>query len=183
MLTNLETAAHKLLQIVLVGQPELSQKLNSPKLRQLKQRISLRCHLDPLTPWETREYLRTRLEIAGLPDQKVFSDASIELVYRYSGGIPRLINTICDNAMVTGYACDCRTIEGEIIEQVANDLDLSPRQGEVSLPSGSDSPVSPGGDVETPRASSHQSEREVSTRSESFDLFVRFVEKMRERSG
>ena len=126
LLTNLETSTEKLLQIILVGQPELSSRLDSPHLRQLKQRISLQCSLEPLTLIDTAEYIRTRLRIAGLPNQEIFSDSCIAKIYRYSGGIPRLVNTICDNALVSGFACDSKTIDVEIIDEVIGDLRLAP---------------------------------------------------------
>jgi general secretion pathway protein A len=126
LLTNLETSTEKLLQIILVGQPELSSKLDSPHLRQLKQRISLQCSLGPLTLIDTAEYIRTRLRIAGLPNQEIFSDSCIAKIYRSSGGIPRLVNTICDNALVSGFACDSKTIDVEIIDEVIGDLRLAP---------------------------------------------------------
>jgi general secretion pathway protein A len=125
LLTNFETTSEKLLQIVLVGQPELDQKLNSPNLRQLRQRINIRCSLAPLTFSETGEYVRTRMEIAGLPNQQVFSQSCIDEIFRYSGGVPRVINTICDNAMLIGFASDSKTISPEIIHEVVRDLGLS----------------------------------------------------------
>jgi type II secretory pathway predicted ATPase ExeA len=125
LLTNLETSQQKLLQIVLAGQPELDQKLDSHDLRQLKQRIALRCHLDPLTPNETREYMRRRLQIAGATGAaQIFSGPAIEAVFIHSRGIPRLINTICENALLSGYAQHAATITSEIIDGVARDLRL-----------------------------------------------------------
>jgi type II secretory pathway predicted ATPase ExeA len=125
LLTNLETSQQKLLQIVLAGQPELDQKLDSHELRQLKQRIALRCHLDALTMNETREYMSRRLKIAGLPaERQLFSAPAIEAVYRHSRGIPRLVNTICENALLSGYAKQAATITPEIIDGVARDLRL-----------------------------------------------------------
>jgi general secretion pathway protein A len=128
LLTNLETSAEKLLQIILVGQPELSARLDALNLRQLKQRISLRCSLEPLTLSDTAEYIRTRLQIAGLQNQEIFSDACIAQIHRCSGGIPRLVNTICDNALVTGFAADLETIHVEIIDEVVGDLRLASEQ-------------------------------------------------------
>src|SRR5262245_50791567 len=128
LLTNLETSTEKLLQIILVGQPELSSRLNSPKLRQLKQRISLRCSLEPLSLSETAEYIRTRLQIAGLPQQEIFSDSCIAAIHRCSGGIPRVVNTICDNALTTGFVSDLKTISVEIIDEVTGDLRLNSRK-------------------------------------------------------
>jgi len=125
LLSNLETSQRKLLQIVLVGQPELDQKLDSHELRQLKQRIALRCHLDSLNPNETRAYISRRLKIAGAPAADgIFSEPAIESVFRHSRGIPRLINTICENAMLSGYAKDAATITPDIIDGVARDLRL-----------------------------------------------------------
>jgi general secretion pathway protein A len=123
LLTNLETSQQKLLQIILAGQPELDQKLDSHDLRQLKQRIALRCHLDPLNAIETREYMRRRLQIAGTNGaMQIFSGPAIEAVYTHSRGIPRLINTICENALLAGYAKHASTITSEIIDSVAQDL-------------------------------------------------------------
>jgi general secretion pathway protein A len=114
-----------LLQIVLAGQPELDQKLDSHELRQLKQRIALRCHLEPLSANETREYMSRRLRIAGAPAAvEIFSAPAIEAVFRHSRGIPRLINTICENALLAGYAKHAATITSELIDGVARDLRL-----------------------------------------------------------
>jgi general secretion pathway protein A len=125
LLTNLETSQQKLLQIVLAGQPELDQKLDSHELRQLKQRIALRCHLDPLSVGETKEYMRRRLQIAGATGAvQIFSGPAIEAVFSHSRGIPRLINTICENALLAGYAKHAATITSEIIEDVARELRL-----------------------------------------------------------
>lgn len=125
LLTNLETAQQKLLQIVLAGQPELDQKLDSPGLRQLKQRIALRCHLEALDLEETRKYIARRLQIAGAPaESKMFSDPAISLVFRHSRGIPRLINTICENALLSGYSRLAEVITPDIIMGIAEDLRL-----------------------------------------------------------
>ncbi|MGA7292048.1 MAG: AAA family ATPase [Terriglobales bacterium] len=125
LLTNLETSQQKLLQIVLAGQPELDQKLDSHELRQLKQRVALRCHLDALSLNETREYMTRRLRIAGASAPgEVFTALAIESVFRHSRGIPRLINTICENALLSGYAKQALTITPEIVEGVARDLRL-----------------------------------------------------------
>ncbi len=125
LLTNLETSQQKLLQIVLAGQPELDQKLDSHELRQLKQRIALRCHLNALSANETREYMSRRLRIAGAPAAvEIFSEPAIGAVFLHSRGIPRLINTICENALLAGYAKHAATITSEIIDGVARDLRL-----------------------------------------------------------
>ncbi len=125
LLTNLETSQQKLLQIVLAGQPELDEKLDSHQLRQLKQRIALRCHLDALGLIEVAEYIARRLQISGAPaTAEIFSTAAVQAVFRHSGGIPRLVNTICENALLAGYAKQAATIPPEIIDDVARDLRL-----------------------------------------------------------
>jgi general secretion pathway protein A len=117
LLSNFETHTEKLLQILLVGQPELLDKLDRPDLRQLKQRISLRCRILPLTAEQTRDYIRTRLRIAGASDLGLFSDAAITGIAEYSGGIPRLINTLCDHCLLIGYADQIRRIDRKIVEE------------------------------------------------------------------
>jgi general secretion pathway protein A len=127
LLTNLETAQQKLLQIVLVGQPELDRKLDSAHLRQLKQRITLRCRLEALTEKESTAYISRRLHLAGANSaaSTIFPDAAVEVVFRYSRGIPRLINTICENALISGFARQASSITPEIIEEVAADFRLN----------------------------------------------------------
>jgi len=182
MLTNLETASEKLLQIVLVGQPELSLKLNSPELRQLKQRVSLRCNLDPLTLFETKEYIRTRLEIAGQPNQQIFPDSSITEIYRFSGGIPRLINSICDNALLAGYACDSKVVGLNMIYEVADDLELGDGKRIIARRAQAPLAVSTISAKEKPEGldSNRLDTRSSKSESESFDLFVQFVDKLKD---
>ncbi|MFZ1916828.1 MAG: AAA family ATPase [Terriglobales bacterium] len=125
LLTNLETSQQKLLQIVLAGQPELDQKLDSHELRQLKQRVALRCHLDCLNLHETGEYMRRRLTIAGLDGSApIFEEEAIAAVHQHSRGIPRLINTICENALLAGYAKQEARVTAAIVHGVAGDLRL-----------------------------------------------------------
>jgi len=126
LLTNLETAEEKLLQILLVGQPELDQKLDSIDLRQLKQRIALRSHLKPLDEEETRGYVQRRLLLAGANPNAapIFPDETIAEVYCQSRGIPRLINTVCENALITAYARQSRQVTPDIIKGVAKDFRL-----------------------------------------------------------
>lgn len=126
LLTNLETSQQKLLQILLVGQPELDQKMDSPQLRQLKQRITLRCTLQPLQELETRSYVWQRMKRAGADSQAalIFSPATVHAVFGYSQGIPRLINTICENALISAYARQSRIVGEDIIDEVAQDLRL-----------------------------------------------------------
>lgn len=127
LLTNLETSQQKLLQIVLVGQPELDQKMDSPDLRQLKQRIAMRCQLEPLQETETKQYILRRLQRAGANSHAntMFPDDSIAAVYRYSKGIPRLINTVCENALIATFAEKSQVVRPEVIEEVAKDLRLN----------------------------------------------------------
>jgi len=126
LLTNLETAKEKLLQIILAGQPELDEKLDSFDLRQLKQRIALRCHLAALSLEETRNYIQRRMEIAGKgpASADVFPGSTMSAVFRHSRGIPRLINTICENALIAGFARRAEMISPETIDDVARDLRL-----------------------------------------------------------
>ena len=125
LLTNLETSRGKLLQILLVGQPELDYKLDSPTLRQLKQRIAHRAHLSPLDITETQGYVAWRLQIAGAKDGRLlFPQETVAALFRHSKGIPRLINTLCDNALITAYARRMPSVSPEIIDSTASDLRL-----------------------------------------------------------
>jgi general secretion pathway protein A len=116
LLSNFETATKKLLQIVLVGQPELRAKLELPELRQLRQRVGLRCQIWPLTVEEARQYIRNRLRIAGARDVGIFTDAAIERVTEYSGGIPRIINILADHCLLFGYANQARRIDRSFVD-------------------------------------------------------------------
>lgn len=123
LLTNLETPTSKLLQVILMGQPELDDILNHPQFRQLKQRVILRYHLQPLNKEETKEYIKKRLKIAGAVDPYLFSPKALNKIYKYSKGIPRLINVVCDNALLTGYAYDQKVIDESVIREVIKDLE------------------------------------------------------------
>jgi general secretion pathway protein A len=125
LLGNLETSQEKLLQIVLVGQPELDAKLDSPDLRQLHQRIGLRCRLEPLGREEMKQYIRRRLELAGAIDLDLFPEATLEEIYKYSQGIPRIVNTICENALISGCVQKLRSIAPEGVQEVAADFHLT----------------------------------------------------------
>ena len=126
LLSNLESTDDKLLQIVLAGQPELDQKLDSVGLRQLKQRIAVRTQLSPLDQEETRGYIERRLKVAGADFDpcSLFPQATTAAVYRHSHGLPRLINTICENALIGAYANGAQTVTPDIIEYVAKELRL-----------------------------------------------------------
>jgi general secretion pathway protein A len=126
LLSNLETDDDKLLQILLVGQPELNETLDSVGLRQLKQRVAVRTHLGSLDADETNRYIHQRLQIAGshLSPNPLFSEQSVAAVYRHSRGLPRLINTICENALITAYARRLPLIPPDVIEGVAKEFRL-----------------------------------------------------------
>jgi len=127
LLSNLETNDDKLLQIVLVGQPELDLKLDSFELRPLKQRIALRAHLAPLDDQDTGRYIVERLSIAGAASrtEPLFAPETVKVIHQYSKGFPRLINTICENSLITGYARQLRTITPDVVVAVAKDLHLN----------------------------------------------------------
>jgi type II secretory pathway predicted ATPase ExeA len=132
LLTNLETSQQKLLQIVLMGQPELEAVLDSPSLRQLKQRVSLRCQLLPLDEEQTRGYVLSRLERAGAkPEPPIFEPEALAKVFEYSRGIPRIVNNLCENAMVNAFAREQRNVTAEMIAEVAADFRLT---GSISTP-------------------------------------------------
>jgi general secretion pathway protein A len=125
LLTNLETSQQKLLQIVLMGQPELEIVLDSPELRQLKQRVALRCQLQPLDEEQTHAYILSRLERSGAPPETaIFSEEALSKIYEYSRGIPRIINNLCENSMVSAFANEQRMVTGDMITDVAADFRL-----------------------------------------------------------
>lgn len=124
LLTNLETSTEKLLQIVLSGQPELEEKLKLPQLRQLRQRIMLRCRTMPLTQDQTKEYITERLRIAGASGEPIFSPKAIETTHVYSLGIPRVINLLCEHSLVNAFVEQQRPIQPKIIEEVAREFQL-----------------------------------------------------------
>ena len=124
LLTNLETSTEKLLQIVLTGQPELEEKLKLPQLRQLRQRINLRCRTAPLSLEETFGYIAERLRIAGANNGPVFSKEAIETVHTYSCGIPRVMNLLCEHSMINAYVDGVRPISAYLVEEVAREFQL-----------------------------------------------------------
>jgi type II secretory pathway predicted ATPase ExeA len=129
MLGNFESRKSKLLQIIMAGQPELDRKLDAPNLRQLKQRVVLRCVLQALTETEASEYIHRRLEHAGMPGQKVFPPEVITEIHRSSEGIPRLMNAICDNLLLNVFAQEKRAATVDMLVEVSKDLRLeSPDQ-------------------------------------------------------
>ena len=128
LLTNLETSQQKLLQILLVGQPELEQRLNSPELRQLKQRIALRCRLEPLGEQDTLNYIVQRLRRAGMTTgaESVYPPETIRLVYQHSHGIPRLINTLCENTLIAAFGRQVRCVTPELVQEISAEFCLEP---------------------------------------------------------
>ena len=123
LLTNLETSSEKLLQIVLSGQPELEEKLRHPSVRQLRQRVSLWCRTQSLTESQTHAYVAERLRIAGA-SRPLFSAEALALVHRYSRGIPRIINLLCEHSLIVGYVEQAEQITPAIVEGVAIELEL-----------------------------------------------------------
>ncbi|HEU0368546.1 MAG TPA: AAA family ATPase [Candidatus Acidoferrum sp.] len=125
MLTNLETFTEKLLQIVLVGQPELETKLKQPQLRQLRQRLTLRAKTHPLTLEETKAYVQQRLRIAGSDGRQIFDGEALNAVHKYSNGIPRVVNLLCEHCLVSAFVDQKPTIHEGVVDAVARDFDLS----------------------------------------------------------
>jgi general secretion pathway protein A len=140
LLGNLETRKGKLLQVIVAGQQELDAKLERPEFRQLKQRISLRCALRGFEPAEAAEYINSRMARAGVPDQQIISPEIITEIHYRSQGIPRLINSICDNLLLTSFAMECKTTTTEMLDEVTADMRLdypkktTPRQNAVVSP-------------------------------------------------
>jgi len=124
MLGNFENRAGKLLQVILAGQPEFDRKLDAPNLRQLKQRVVLRCTLKPFTPFETGEYIQTRLAKVGMPEQTVFPPDVLSEIHTRSQGIPRVINALCDNLLLTAFALESPMTTLEMLDEVCNDMRL-----------------------------------------------------------
>ncbi|HZX23512.1 MAG TPA: AAA family ATPase [Woeseiaceae bacterium] len=122
LLSGIETHKEKVLRIILAGQPELKDKIESPRLKQLTQRVRLRFHLGPLTNREMREYIGHRLKVAGADAEEIFAEDCLDLIYRRTGGVPRLINTLCDTAMLCAFAEDQQRITPEIIETALEEL-------------------------------------------------------------
>ncbi|MBS0373018.1 MAG: AAA family ATPase [Proteobacteria bacterium] len=122
LLSGVETTKDKTLRIILAGQPELNDKLDAPEMRQLAQRIRLRFHLTPLSKEDTTAYVLHRLEVAGSGGRAIFTDAALALLYRYTGGVPRLINTLCDTSMMSAYAIDKDTVDEAEVKTAIEEL-------------------------------------------------------------
>ena len=133
LLSNLETEKEKLLQIILVGQPELGRLLQRDDLVQLKQRVALRHHIPPLAWEEIGEYIRHRLEVAGGDGRIQWTDGALLLIRRYSRGVPRLINVICDKALMAGYIGESFTIDAGFVQRAIEDLEGEPVAEELKV--------------------------------------------------
>jgi type II secretory pathway predicted ATPase ExeA len=134
LLANVETVTEKLLPLVLAGQPELRDKLNDPSLRQLKQRISLRCEIVPLSLEEASAYIAFRIREAGGDASKLFTREAVTLIHQRSRGIPRVISVICDNALISGLALQRVPIDRAIVAEVVRDFDLESGADETVTP-------------------------------------------------
>jgi general secretion pathway protein A len=134
MLSNLETNTSKLLQIILVGQPELRKTLAQPEMRQLRQRISINYHLFPMTRAEMEEYIFHRLEVAGNREAISFPDGALDIIHHYSRGIPRLMNIICDFLMLSAYVDETREVSVEMVKEIVGDLELENRYWDDEAP-------------------------------------------------
>jgi general secretion pathway protein A len=134
MMTNLETFTEKLLQIVLVGQTELEQKLKQSNLRQLRQRLTLRAKTHPLTLDETQAYIHQRLRIAGSNGQAIFDADALASIHRYSAGIPRVVNLICEHCLVSAFVDQQKVVGNSIVDAVARDFDLGDNQSLTQAP-------------------------------------------------
>lgn len=124
LLTNFETANEKLLQIVLSGQPELDDKLRDPRLRQLRQRITMRCRTQPLSLQEVSGYIAERLRIAGANGTPIFTPEAIQAIYKYSRGIPRVANLLCENALIGAFVDQVRPVPPRFVEETAHEFEL-----------------------------------------------------------
>jgi general secretion pathway protein A len=123
LLSNLETDKEKLLQVLLVGQPELNNRLNVYDLRQLRQRIMVRYHIAPLEEDEVKSYIHHRLTVAGAGDRIIFTDEAFKLIWNFSSGTPRLINMLCDRCLLAAFVSETHKIDADIIKKSAEELD------------------------------------------------------------
>jgi general secretion pathway protein A len=123
LLSNLETDKHKLIQMVLCGQPELKERLARPDLRQLRQRITVRYHIPPLSLEDTAKYIQHRLTVAGCNNPNLFDKNAVREIYRYSHGCPRIINAVCDNALLAGYVLRQSIIDSHCVRKAIKQLE------------------------------------------------------------
>ena len=123
LLSNLETEKEKLLQIILVGQPELREKLATRELKQLRQRIAIRYHIAPLSMREVGHYILHRLHVAGCNNGEIFQKEAIEDIFKFSGGIPRLVNILCDKSLLAGYTAEKKTIDSNLVQRCVREIE------------------------------------------------------------
>jgi type II secretory pathway predicted ATPase ExeA len=160
LLTNLETSTEKLLQIILSGQPELEEKLKLPQLRQLRQRIMLRCKTAPLSKEQTHEYITDRLKTAGASGEPIFSSRSMDTVHLYSMGIPRVVNLLCEHSLVNSFVDQQRPIQPKVVEEIAREFQLD----EIE-------PVAPAGGISKPDNDVYNSEAFLQNLGEALSRF------------
>jgi len=134
LLTNIETNEEKLLTLVIAGQPEVAKLFTAHALRQLKQRIALRCELRPLSLSESAEYVAGRISAAGGAPVQMFTREAVQLIHERSRGIPRTINVIADNALVSGFAAQQRPVTTALVREVCRDFDIAPSRAEMTAP-------------------------------------------------
>ena len=150
MLSGIETHKEKVLRIILAGQPELKETLDSPGLKQLVQRVRLRFHIEALDSGEMRDYIEHRLSVAGLEGEQLFEDDTFEVIHRYSGGVPRLINTLCDTALLCAFADEKKSVGSDDIMTAIEELGWEEHESitglydklrQIEMPAGNDSHV------------------------------------------
>jgi general secretion pathway protein A len=154
LLGNLENRRGKMIQIILSGQPELDVKLSDPGFRQLKQRIALRSHLRPFNEGETGQYIATRLARAGLREQNIFTADIAQEIHRRTTGIPRIINSVCDNLLLTAFALEKRQVTLAMLDEVSRDMELAWITGSETLPR-SAQPATAAPSTGTPASTAH----------------------------
>ena len=174
LLANIETSDEKLLPLVLAGQPELSDRLENSELRQLKQRVALRCEIMPFQLPETAAYIATRIRVAGGTPSKLFTREGIALIHEYSAGIPRTVSVICDNALVSGMALERQPVDRSIVLEVCRDFRLRGNGSghgfvgnDVMETTGNESPT----ETESNHAPVRPAEAETGSRPRRFSLF------------
>lgn len=166
MLSNLETSDTKLLQIILVGQPELRSLLADPTLLQLRQRVSINCILKPLEEEEISPYIRHRMTVAGNPTAASFSEAALGMIYRHTHGIPRLVNILCDFILLAAFADETRTITEEMVADIVADLDFDHHYW------GSSAPVARNAGDTPPPAGMEKSLADIAARLEQVEKLI-----------
>jgi general secretion pathway protein A len=160
LLANTETTTEKLLSLVLAGQPELRDRLNETELRQLKQRVTLRCEISPFTLQETAAYIAWRIRTAGGDAAKLFTREAVMLIHERSGGIPRTISVMCDNALLTGFGLGRQPVDSEMVLEVANDFDLQESRPPSVVPFMPPAPVDLAATESEPTAAAPDRDRE-----------------------